>query len=212
MCAVYREAVCKLCRREGKKLFLKGPKCLTAKCAFEKRQYAPGQHGKRRGRVSEYGIQLREKQRVKRTVFMTEKQFRRFFKKAEKEDGPTGENLLIKLECRIDNIVKRLGFASSILQSRQMVLHQMIKVNGRICNIPSYVVREGDKISVKEKSAKFEIVKNAREEAEGISLPDWLELDTSNFTGTMVRKPTRDEITLVGGDIKESLIVELYSK
>ncbi len=212
MCAVYREAVCKLCRREKKKLFLKGPRCLTAKCSFEKRQYAPGQHGKKKKRVTEYGLQLREKQEVKRTVFMTEKQFRLFFEKAEKEAGPTGENLLIKLESRIDNVVKRFGFASSILQARQMVLHRMIKINGRVCNIPSYIVKENDKISINEKFMKLEIIKDALKEAEGIGRPGWLELNTSTLVGTMVRKPTRDEITLAGGDIKESLIVELYSK
>jgi small subunit ribosomal protein S4 len=212
MCAVYRGAVCKLCRREQKKLFLKGERCMTAKCSLEKRPYAPGHHGQRRGRVSEYGLQLREKQRVKRSVFMTEKQFRKFFSVAEKETGPTGENLLIKLESKLDNVVKRLGIAESILQSRQIVLHGMIKVNGRVCNIPSYVVLEGDKISVKEKCKDYEIIKKALEESASHGLPEWLAFDTSVLTGSMLRKPTRDEITLVGGDIKENLIVELFSK
>jgi small subunit ribosomal protein S4 len=212
MCAVYRGSVCKLCRREGQKLFLKGARCSTAKCSVEKRKYAPGQHGQRRGRVTEYGIQLREKQKVKRSVVMTEKQFKKFFKKADRQDGLTGENLLIKLESRIDNVIKRLGFASSILQARQVVAHRLIKVNGRICNIPSYVVKEGDKIAVNKKAAEYEIIKNSLSESEGIELPEWLQLDSASLTGTMLRKPTRDEISLVSGDIKESLIVELYSK
>jgi small subunit ribosomal protein S4 len=212
MCAVYRGAVCKLCRREGRKLFLKGPRCLTAKCSIEKRKYAPGQHGQARSRVTEYGIQLREKQKVKRTVFMTEKQFRKFFKEADKAEGATGENLLIKLESRLDNVVKGLGFAESILQARQVVLHRMIKINGRICNIPSYIVKEGDKISVNQKCKDYEIIKKAQEELEGTGLPEWLEVDSTSLTGTMLRKPTRDEVSLAGGDIKENLIVELYSK
>ncbi len=210
--SVYRGSVCKLCRRERKKLFLKGTRCLTAKCSYEKRQYPPGFHGQRRGRVTEYSIQLREKQTVKRSVSMTEKQFKKFFKKADKETGPTGNNLLIKIESRIDNVVKRLGFASSIRQARQMVVHRIFKINGKICNIPSYVVQVGDKISVNEKHTKIEIIKNSLNDAEGGVLPEWLELDTSALTGTMLRKPTRDEISLVGGDIKENLIVELYSK
>jgi len=143
---------------------------------------------------------------------MTEKQFSTFFKRAEKETGPTGENLLIMLERRIDNVVKRLGIASSILQARQIVLHRLIKINGRICSIPSYVVKEGDKISVNQKYKDAKIIKDSLSEAEGLGLPEWLEFNTSILEGTMLRKPTRDEITLVGGDIKESLIVELYSK
>ncbi|MFH1414934.1 MAG: 30S ribosomal protein S4 [Elusimicrobiota bacterium] len=210
--AVYRGAVCKLCRREKKKLYLKGQRCLTAKCSYEKRQYPPGQHGQRRGKITEYGIQLREKQELKRTVFMTEKQFRIFFRKAEKEEGPTGENLLIKLECRIDNVVRRLGLASSIMQARQMVLHKMIKVNGKICNVSSSVVKEGDTISVAEKYKKIEVIKKSLEDAESTGLPEWLNLDTAILQGTVLRKPTRDEISLVGGDVKENLIVELYSK
>ncbi|MBN2407964.1 MAG: 30S ribosomal protein S4 [Elusimicrobia bacterium] len=208
----YRESTCKLCRREGVKLFLKGARCYTAKCSLEKRKYAPGQHGQNKFRESEYGIQLREKQKVKRSVLMTERQFRKFFKSAEKEEGPTGSNLLVKLECRLDNIIRRIGFSSSIVTARQLVLHRHIKVNGRICNIPSYVVREGDKISVSNKSKNLQVIKSSLEENEGAGLPEWLEMDTSSLTCLIKRKPTREEVTLVGGDVKENLIVELYSK
>ncbi|MFC2061974.1 30S ribosomal protein S4 [Elusimicrobiota bacterium] len=210
--SVYRDAVCKLCRREKIKLFLKGNRCLTAKCAVEKRKYAPGQHGQERYRETEYGIQLREKQKVKRSLLMTEKQFRKFFKAADREEGPTGTNLLVKLECRLDNIIRRLGFSISIVQARQLVLHRHVKVNGKICNIPSYIVKEGDEISIKAKSKEIGSIKDSLEDSETVGPPEWLELNTSNLTGKVVRKPVRDEITLVGGDIKENLIVELYSK
>ena len=211
---IYRGPVCKLCRREGVKLFLKANRCVTAKCSLEKRKYAPGQHGQGRFRRSsgEYGIQLREKQKVKRAVLMTEKQFRKFFRKAEKEEGPTGANLLIKLECRLDNVLRRLGFTESIVLARQMVLHRHVKINDRICNIPSYIIKEGDEISIKEKSRDLDIIKDTLSESESIGPPDWLELDTVKLKGTVKRKPTRDEITIVGGDIQENLIVELYSK
>lgn len=210
--SVYRGPVCKLCRREKQKLFLKGSRCLTAKCGIEKRQYPPGQHGQRRGRVTEYGIQLREKQKVKRAVFMTETQFRRFFKKADREDGPTGENLLIRLESRLDNVIKRLGIASSIKQARQFVLHKLILINGKVCNISSYVVRPGDEISVNGKSKDNVVIKDTLVETEGLGLPGWLEFDSSMLKGKMIRKPVRDEITISGGDINETFIVELYSK
>lgn len=210
--SVYRGAVCKLCRREKRKLFLKGPRCLTAKCSVEKRDYPPGQHGRGRFRESEYSLQLREKQKVRRTVSMTEKQFRRFYSISEKMDGPTGENLLINLERRLDHIVRRLGLSNGILQARQLVLHRHITVNGRITNIPSYMVNEGDEIAVREKSREMEVFKNALEENQSLGLPDWLELDTEKLVGRVKRFPTRDEITLAGGDIQENLIVELYSK
>ncbi len=207
----YRDAVCKLCRREKKKLFLKGSRCITAKCSLDKKNYPPGFHGKRRTRETEYSVQLREKQSVKRSVFMTEKQFLIFFKKAEKEEGATGQNLLIKLECRLDNVVRRLGFASSIPQARQFVGHRHFKVNGKICNIPSYIVRKNDKITVKEKSSDFESIKNSLEK-NSQTPPDWLKFNFSKMEGIMKRQPTREEVTLAGGDIKENLIVELYSK
>ncbi|NLB35318.1 MAG: 30S ribosomal protein S4 [Elusimicrobia bacterium] len=210
--SVYRGAVCKLCRRERRKLFLKGSRCLTAKCAIEKRDYPPGQHGRGRFRESEYNLQLREKQKVKRTLFMTEKQFRRFYAIAEKMEGSTGENLLINLERRLDNIVKRLGLASGIQQARQLVLHRNIMVNGRVTNIPSYMVNEGDVIAVREKSRELEVIKSALEENQSIGVPDWLTFDADKMTGEVNRFPTRDEITLAGGDIQENLIAELYSK
>lgn len=211
--SVYRGPVCRLCRREGRKIFLKGTRCYTAKCSQDKRSFPPGQHGQSRFFMKkEYGIQLREKQKVKRTVFMTEKQFKRFFNIAEREKGPTGVNLLVSLECRLDNIVKRLGFSTSILQARQIISHRHIQVNGRLCDIPSYVVKEGDKISVGEKSRDYEIIKNSLKENETLGVPGWLEVDVSSLTGTVKRKPTREEITLSAGDIQENLIVELYSK
>ncbi len=210
--SVYRGPVCKLCRREKRKLFLKGSRCLTAKCSVEKRAYPPGQHGGGRFRESEYSIQLREKQKVKRTVFMTEKQFRRFFGLAEKMEGPTGQNLLICLERRLDHIVKRLGIASSIQLARQLVLHGHIELNGRVTTIPSCMLDEGDKVAVRGKSRDLEIIKNSLEENQPLGLPDWLEFDTEKLSGAVKRFPTRQEITLAGGDIQENLIVELYSK
>lgn len=212
MCAVYRGPVCKLCRRERRKLFLKGQRCFTAKCSVDKRTYPPGHHGQRRYSESGYGLQLREKQKVKRTLFIKEKQFRRFFKIAEKEEGPTGQNLLVKLECRLDNIIRRLGFAQSILQARQLILHRHVKVNSRICNIPSYIVKEGDKIEIRSKSKNLDVVKKSIEETQAQEKPEWLDIDTSSLKGKIKRLPTRDEISLADGDIKENLIVELYSK
>ncbi len=210
--AVYKGPVCKLCRREGVKLFLKGERCLSAKCSLEKKEYPPGQHGQRRIRESEFGKQLREKQKVKRAVFMTEKQFRVFFKEADGEEGPTGANLLIRLETRLDNVVQRFKFASSIKQARQLVLHRHIKVNSAICNIPSYRVKEGDKITIRKKSRKLSLIKENLEENEEAVILEWLKRNSSKFSGKVLREPTREEISLVGGDIKENLIVELYSK
>ncbi|MDA3792852.1 MAG: 30S ribosomal protein S4 [Elusimicrobia bacterium] len=210
--AVYRGPVCKLCRREGVKLFLKGDRCLSAKCSLEKKEYPPGQHGQGRIRKSEFGKQLREKQKVKRSVLMTEKQFRIFFKEADSEEGPTGANLLIKLETRLDNVVQRLKFGASIKQARQLVLHRHIEVNSAICNIPSYTVKEGDKISIRKKSREINLIKDNLEENEDAVLPEWIERDSSKISGKVLRKPTREEVTLVGGDIEENLIVELYSK
>ncbi|MGM0441126.1 MAG: 30S ribosomal protein S4 [Elusimicrobiota bacterium] len=210
--AVYNGPVCKLCRREGEKLFLKGKRCHTAKCSLEKREYAPGQHGQYRFRQSEYGRQLREKQKVRRSTFMTEKQFKKFFEQADNEEGATGSNLLVKLESRLDNVVRLLGFAVSILQARQLVNHRHITVNGRVCSISSYVVQEDDKIAVKKSDRDLEVIKNSLEESEEVELPEWLERDSSSMTGKVKRLPNREEVSLVGGDIEENLIVELYSK
>ncbi|MGM0568002.1 MAG: 30S ribosomal protein S4 [Elusimicrobiota bacterium] len=214
MCAVYRGPVCKLCRREGKKIFLKGSRCKTAKCSFEKKEYPPGQHAgsARFSRPSGYGIQLREKQKVRRSVQMTEKQFKRFFSIAEKTPGPTGANLLILLESRLDNVIRRMGFSLSINEARQMINHCHVKVNGRVCNIASYVVSPGDRIAFKEKSVNLEAVKASVEENEGMPSPEWLKTDTAKRSGEVIRLPERDEITLCSGDISENLIVELYSK
>ncbi len=213
MCAVYRGPVCKLCRREGEKLFLKGKRCATAKCSIEKREYPPGQHGSSgRYRKSGYGLQLREKQKVKRTVQMTEKQFRKFFGIAEKQPGPTGANLLILLETRLDNVLRLMGFSLSIKQARQIINHGHVLVNSKICNISSYVVKQGDLISIRGKSSDIEPVKDSIEESEKMPQPEWFKSDTAARKGEILRMPTRDEITLCGGEVSENLIVELYSK
>ncbi len=212
--SVYRKAVCKLCRREGEKLFLKGGRCRTAKCSLEKKEYPPGQHasGSGRFRQSGYGIQLREKQKVRRSVQMTEKQFKRFFGIAEKTPGPTGANLLIMLESRLDNLLRLAGFSLSIKEARQIINHQHIAVNGTICNISSYLTLPGDVITVKEKSRNLESIKKSLEESEGLPSAEWFNADTADRKVEVIRMPTREEITLCGGDIKENLIVELYSK
>ncbi len=213
MCAVYRGPVCKLCRREGEKLFLKGKRCATAKCALEKREYPPGQHGSSgRYRKSGYGLQLREKQKVKRAAQMTEKHIRKFFVISEKQPGPTGANLLILLETRLDNVLRLMGFSLSIKESRQIINHGHVHVNSKTCNISSYVVRTGDVISIKAKSSDMESVKDAIEESEKMPQPEWFKVDTAARSGEILRIPTREEITLCGGDISENLIVELYSK
>ncbi len=199
-----------MCRRENLKLFLKGDRCYSDKCAFERRSYAPGQHGQNRFRkVSDYAIQLREKQKVKHMYGMLEGQFRRYFQMADRSRGVTGENLLILLERRLDNTVYRLGFASSRDQARQLVRHNHFLVNGKKVNIPSYSVRVGDQITLKEKSRKNEMIIDNMEGAARRGVPSWLELDKGNFTGTVKALPNRDEITL---PIQEQLIVELYSK
>lgn len=210
--ADYDGPVCKLCRRESVKLFLKGERCHSAKCSLEKREYAPGQHGQYRFRQSEYGRQLREKQKVRRSTFMSEEQFKKFFEEAANEEGATGSNLLIKLECRLDNVVRLLGFGTSILQARQLVNHRHITVNNRVCSIPSYIVQEDDEIAVKKSDRDLEVVKDSLEESEDTELSEWLERDSSTMTGKIKRIPEREEITLVGGDIEENLIVEYYSK
>lgn len=208
--ARYIEASCRLCRRENLKLFLKGDRCYTDKCAFERRSYAPGQHGQRRGRkVSDYGIQLREKQKVKRIYGIFENQFRRYYHKAEQQKGITGTNLLILLERRLDNIAFRMGFASSRDQARQLVKHNHFAVNGSKVNIPSYQVKSGDVIEVKTKSQKIPVIQEAMETVVRREIPPWLEVDSDNFRGVVKAFPSREELTM---PINEQLIVELYSK
>ena len=191
-------------------MFLKGDRCYSDKCAFERRSFAPGQHGQGRfKKVSDYAVQLREKQKVKQMYGMLEAQFRRYFERAERIKGVTGETLLIMLERRFDNSLYRLGFASSRDQARQMVRHNLFNINGKKVNIPSYQVRVGDVISLKEKHQKNELITDNLEGAVRRGLPSWLELDQSRFQGTVKALPNRDEITML---IQEQLIVELYSK
>jgi small subunit ribosomal protein S4 len=207
--ARYSDPVCRLCRREGMKLFLKGDRCFKDKCAIERRNYAPGQHGRRRSKVLGYGLQLREKQKVKRIYGLLESQFRTYFQRAANKPGITGEHLLRQLELRLDNIVYSLGFAASRPQGRQLVRHGHIEVNGRKINIPSFQVRKGDVIQVREKSRKNEQIRQAVETAAGRGVPGWLELNAEQFRGTVQDLPKREDIRL---PIQEQLIVELYSK
>jgi len=207
--ARYRGSVCKLCRREKIKLFLKGERCFTPKCAFERRSSTSGERGEVRERLSKYGTQLREKQKTRRMSGIMERQFRKYFKIAERMKGLPGENLLRLLECRLDNIVFRLGFASSRNQAHQLVQHRHIMVNGRCVNIPSYQVKVGDRISLDEKSKDLEIVKVAQEKAKERGIPAWIEFDQSTNTGTILELPKREDISI---PVQERLIVELYSK
>lgn len=207
--ARYTESSCRICRRENLKLFLKGDRCYGDKCAFERRSYPPGQHGQRRTKISDYGIQLREKQKVKRMYGLLEKQFRLFFERAERQKGITGTNLLVLLERRLDNIVYRLGFASSRNQARQLVRHSHFLVNGQKANIPSFLVKIGDAITLKERSRKTPTILESLETVARRGVPEWLELDKDNFTGTVKAFPTRENLTM---PIQEQLIVELYSK
>jgi len=198
---------CRLCRREGIKLFLKGERCFTEKCAIEKRNYPPGVHAGTRGKMMEYGIRLREKQKVRRIYGLTEKQFKRFFNMAEKQPGITGSNFLVLLERRLDSMVYRLGFATSRKEARQLVSHKHILVNGKCVNIPSYLVKAGDVISVKNKD--LPTVKNALETVVRRGMPLWIELDKENMKGIIRQLPTREDITM---PIKEQLMVEYYSR
>ncbi|HDH04619.1 MAG TPA: 30S ribosomal protein S4 [Nitrospirae bacterium] len=207
--ARYRDALCRLCRRESEKLFLKGDRCFTDKCAVERRKYAPGQHGQRRRKFSDYALQLREKQKAKETYGLLEKQFKRYFYMADKKQGVTGSNLLQLLECRLDNIVYRLGFASNRRQARQLVLHGHLTVNDRRVNIPSCLIRPGDIIGLKEASRKLTVIEENISRMEHRGLPSWVEIDVNNLKGKMLHYPSRDEIEL---PVKEQLIVELYSK
>jgi small subunit ribosomal protein S4 len=208
--ARYKDAVCRLCRREGMKLFLKGAKCFTDKCPVEKRNYAPGQHGKdKKTKVVGYGLQLREKQKAKRIYFVGENQFRNYYEVASNATGVTGEILLQQLERRLDNLVFRLGFANARRQARQLVRHGHISVNGRKVNIPSYQVRVGDEIALRDEAKNLDIVKNATEFASHQTAPAWMTVDRENFKGTLNALPKREDINL---PINEQLIVELYSK
>jgi len=208
--ARYRGAVCRQCRREKLKLFLKGDRCYSDKCSFERRSFPPGQHGQARLRKeSDYSIQLREKQKVRRIYGMLEGQFRKYFKMADQAKGVTGENLLIFLERRLDNVIFRLGFANSRNQARQMVRHNHVLVNGRKVNIPSVLVKVNDEITVREKSRKIEAITDSLEAVARRGVPSWLELDQDNFKGKIKSMPDRQEITM---PIQEQLIVELYSK
>lgn len=210
--ARYRDAKCRLCRREGAKLFLKGERCFKPSCAIEKRGTTPpGQHGRdqRRTKVTGYGTQLREKQKVKRTYGVLENQFRRYFEAADRQKGITGELLLQSLERRLDNVVYRLGFATSRAQARQLVRHGHFTVNGRKVDIPSYAVRQGDTVAVRGTSVQNPIIQHAMEEVKGRGIPEWLSLDSGTSAGRVSQLPTREQINL---PVQEQLIVELYSK
>lgn len=205
--AKYTNADCKLCRREGAKLFLKGERCSTKKCAMDRRPVAPGMHGVTRKKASEYNVQLREKQKVKRAYGLLEKQFRAYYEEAERLNGVTGENMLALIEKRLDNVVYRMGIGSSRAQSRQVVNHGHITVNGKTVDIPSYQVKPGDVIAVKENKKDNALFKELR--GAKIVMPKWVEFDTENFTGKILDNPKREDIDL---NINEQLIIELYSK
>ncbi len=208
--ARYTDAVCRLCRREGIKLFLKGTKCFSDKCPIEKRNYAPGQHGKdKKTKVVGYGLQLREKQKAKRIYFTQEGQFRNYFENAARAKGVTGAKLLEQLERRLDNVVFRLGFGISRRQARQLVRHGHVAVNGRKVNIPSFQVKVGDEIVIREGSRKLPILETAKDFASHQTPPAWLEVDRDNYKGRILSLPKRDEINM---PVNEQLIVELYSK
>jgi small subunit ribosomal protein S4 len=203
-------AACRRCRREGLKLFLKGDRCYSDKCSFERRAFAPGQHGQARFRKqSDYAVQLREKQKVKSMYGMLEGQFRQYFKKADQQKGVTGENLLIMLERRLDNAIFRMGFASSRNQARQLVRHKHVLVNGKKVNIPSYQISVGDEVTIKEKSRANALINESLEAVERRGIPSWLELDKTAYKSTVKAMPNREELTM---PIQEQLIVELYSK
>lgn len=211
--ARYTGPVCKLCRREGQKLFLKGERCLTAKCAVDRRSYAPGMHGResqfRRRRQSEYALQLREKQKARRIYGVLERQFRRYFREAERRKGITGANLLTILESRLDSVVYQLGFADSRAQARQLICHGHFNRNGRRADIPSMLVEPGDVISVRERSKKLAYFNDRAKELESKVVPDWMSLDALNMSGRILNLPSREEIDL---PLNEQLVVEYYSR
>jgi len=202
-------SVCKFCRRENMKLFLKGDRCLGDKCAFERRSYPPGQHGQRRTKVSDFGLQLREKQKVKRIYGLLERQFRKYFEKADAQKGATGHNLLRRMEIRLDNVAYRLGFGDSRKEARQLVLHQHFLVNGKPVNIPNTILKVGDVVSVREKSQKAVPIMRAMGNIVKREVPDWLELNQAAFNGKIKYLPERNHVTL---PIEENLVVELYSR
>lgn len=207
--ARYTGADCRLCRREGIKLFLKGDRCYSDKCGVERRPYPPGMAGKKRPRDSEYRVQLREKQKAKRIYGILEKQFRGYYELANRQPGITGENLLRVLETRLDNVVYRLGFATSRDESRQMIRHRHFRVNGRVVTIPSFRVRPGDLVSVDDKAKDFSVIKGALISSQRIEIPGWLEVDVEKMSGKVLSLPVRDQID---APVREQLIVELYSK
>ncbi len=205
-------SVCKLCRREEEKLYLKGEKCYTDKCPVSRRAYAPGMHGRRsqfRRKTSDYGLQLREKQKARRIYGMLEAQFRRYFNAAERQSGVTGTNLLRMLEARLDNVVFRLGIGASRNQARQIVLHGHIEVNGRKVNIPSYQIKPGDVVAVRERSRRLVAFKDLPQALEGHAVPDWLEFNAARLSGRVLNMPTREAIDI---PLREQLIVEYYSR
>ena len=207
--ARYTDSVCKLCRREKQKLFLKGQKCYSEKCPIEEKNYPPGQHGlSRRSKVSEYGVQLREKQKIKRSYGLLETQFRNYFEKANKQKGRTGENLIKLLERRLDNVVYRLGFASSRKQARQLIRHRHILVNNGLVDIPAYLLKAGDTIQIKDKSKKLDAIQNSLKRVKDNTY-NWLNVDKASLSGTFVQIPDRIDVPL---NANEQLVVELYSK
>ncbi|GAB4408650.1 MAG: 30S ribosomal protein S4 [Thermodesulfovibrionales bacterium] len=207
--ARYTGALCRMCRREGEKLFLKGDRCYTEKCSVERRKYPPGQHGQARRKLSDYGLQLREKQKVRRIYGLVEKQFRRYFHEAERRKGITGDVLLQFLECRLDNVVCRMGFSANRREARELINHGHFTVNGKPVNIPSYILRPGDVVEAKESSRDIESIRENLAKVEHRGLPTWLEIDPANFRGKVLHVPSREEIQL---PVQEQMIVELYSK
>ena len=207
--ARYNAAVCRLCRREGAKLYLKGSRCYTKKCSFERRPSPPGQHAVRRRKVGEYGLQLREKQKVRRVYGMLERQFRNYYRSASTQSGVTGEELLRSLELRLDNVMYRMGFATSRAQARQLVGHGHFAVNGRPTNIPSFQLKLGDRIEVREGRRSREPFKLAKETLKNHQAPEWLSIDAASLSGTVVESPRRDQMPL---DLNEQLVVEYYSR
>lgn len=207
--ARYTGPVCRICRRENQKLFLKGDRCLTEKCAFERRGYPPGQHGHGRKKFSEYALQLREKQKLKRLYGLAEKQFRSYFEKAERMKGVTGSNLLVLLERRLDNVVYRFGLGASRTQSRLLVRHGHLSVNGKRVDIPSFLVSKGDVVSVNEKSSKISTILASIESGKNKESPQWIEIDRSALKATIKDLPARDDVTI---PVEERMVVELYSK